>query len=74
MVSHLLDDTQKNHQRASAIEPLELLPEREASDFHGIATGDELWFQHHYEAREMLAASQENCHLLFGLSWRFKKL
>jgi hypothetical protein len=56
---HVLDDAQKNHRRASAIELLELLPGREAYAFDGIATGDESWFHYHYEPREKFAASRE---------------
>jgi hypothetical protein len=58
-VSHFLDDTQKNHRRALAIELFELLPGREAYDFDGIATGDEPWFHYDYEPREKSAASRE---------------
>jgi hypothetical protein len=42
-----------------AIELVELLRGREAYDFDGIATGDESWLHHHYELREMFAASRE---------------
>jgi hypothetical protein len=56
-VPHLLDDAQKNHWRASAIEPLELLRGRQAYDFDGIATGDGPWFHYHDELRGMFAAS-----------------
>jgi hypothetical protein len=38
------------------IELLELL--REASDFKGIATGNESWFHYHYEPRETFASSR----------------
>jgi transposase len=60
-VPHLLDDAQKNHQRASAIELLVLLRGlgREAYDFDGIATSDESWFYYHWEPREMFTASRE---------------
>jgi hypothetical protein len=52
----LLDDVQKNHRPASAIELLKLLWGREVYDFDGIATGNESWFQYDYELREMFAA------------------
>jgi hypothetical protein len=55
---HLLDDAQKNHRRAPAIELLELLRGRKAYDFDGIATGDESWSHCHYEPLEMFAASR----------------
>jgi hypothetical protein len=63
-VSHLLDDAQKNHRRASAIELLELLRGREAHDFDRTATGDESWFHCHYQLREMFAASREKSDIL----------
>jgi hypothetical protein len=56
---HLLDDAQKNHRRASAIELLELLRGREADDFDGVATGDESRFHDHFEPRDMFAAWRE---------------
>jgi hypothetical protein len=56
---YLLDDTQKNPRRASAIELLELLREREAYYFDRIATGDDSWFHYHCELCEMFAASRE---------------
>jgi hypothetical protein len=58
-VPYLLEEAQKKCPRASAIELLELLPGGEASDFDGTTTGDESWFDHHYELREMFAASRE---------------
>jgi hypothetical protein len=36
-----------------------LLRGRQAYDFDGIATGNELWFCYHYKSREMFAASRE---------------
>jgi hypothetical protein len=72
MGAHLLDDAQKNHRRASAIELLELLRRREAHDFNGITIGEESWFHYDYEPREKFPASREKGYLLLGLSRGFK--
>jgi hypothetical protein len=58
-VAYLLDEAQKNHRRASAIELLKLLRGREAYDFDAIATGDESLFHYHSEPRKMFAAPRE---------------
>jgi hypothetical protein len=57
-VPYLFDDAQKNHQRASETELLELLCGREAYDSDGIATSDELWFHYHHDPGEKFAASR----------------
>jgi hypothetical protein len=56
-VPFVLHATQKKHRRLSAIEKLKLLREREPFDSNSITTGDESWFQYHYESREIFAPS-----------------
>jgi hypothetical protein len=55
----VLNATQKKHRQSSPIEMLKLLCEREPFDSNGITTGDESWFQYHYEFREIFGPSRE---------------
>jgi hypothetical protein len=70
----LIDGTQKNHRRTSAIKLLGLLRGRKAYDFDGIGTGDESWLHYHCELYKIFAPWREKVTPSVLLSWGFKKL
>jgi hypothetical protein len=52
-----LSDAQKGARVETAKEMLKIVQESETNDFDGIATGDELWFQHRTASSKMFAPS-----------------